>query len=775
VAEQGAPIARAVDRSFTDSILSMTRIESEAHPERKSILIDLAAVFLTDLPMMGYSLESEFRIPYRFDLRNSSFGTLKAFGRNVEFETRAHYAADRPPLPPILAPGATPPPTPPPPRNLADVRSMLLRFRYSISELPDTAYKPRIADDRVGHFFSQSSDFSDDAAYTTARRYINRWRLEKENPAAALSRPKQPIVFWMENTIPMKYRDAIREGALMWNRAFERIGFQDAIEVRQQPDTSDWDPADVRYNTIRWFTCTDCSFAIGPSRANPLTGELYDADIGFSENITRVIRQNVVELIDPLTWMSTEPAGRPVLSPWSAGKMQYACDLGAAAALNAQFGFEVLQVRGLEPNGPEADKYVNDFLRSISAHEVGHTLGLRHNFRASTIHSIEQVHNADLTRREGITGSVMDYIPANIALKGAQQGEYWQSTLGPYDYWAIEYAYKPINAATPQDELVELRRIASRVAERNLAYATDEDAGVRSEPFDMDPEVSRNDLGADPLQFYTNRVKLAEEIWGNMEQKLQKPGEGYQVLRRSFNAALGNFGTAIQLASKYVGGVHHYRDHVGDPGNRLPLQPVPGTKQKQALALLRSHLFAPKAFAFSPQLLSKLNNERFSDFSSPSFGGTRSDVPIHNVILSLQRSVLDRLYHPLVLGRILDSSIQPRPVNERFGLRDLFTGVQDSIWAEVRSPGQTLEMNSYRRSLQREHVRKMSGMVLRDAAVPEDARTMARQSLLTLRTQLRAAANQAGLRMSSEDRGHLTETIARIDEVLGANAQRTAF
>jgi hypothetical protein len=205
------------------------------------------------------------------------------------------------------------------------------------------------------------------------------------------------------------------------------------------------------------------------------------------------------------------------------------------------------------------------------------------------------------------------------------------------------------------------------------------------------------------------------------------------------------------------------------------LQPVPGTKQKQALALLRSHLFAPKAFAFSPQLLSKLNNERFSDFSSPSFGGTRSDVPIHNVILSLQRSVLDRLYHPLVLGRILDSSIQPRPVNERFGLRDLFTGVQDSIWAEVRSPGQTLEMNSYRRSLQREHVRKMSGMVLRDAAVPEDARTMARQSLLTLRTQLRAAANQAGLRMSSEDRGHLTETIARIDEVLGANAQRTAF
>ena len=114
------------------------------------------------------------------------------------------------------------------------------------------------------------------------------------------SKPKQPIVFWLENTIPVKYRDAVRDGALMWNKAFERIGFKDAIEVRQQPDDADWDPADVRYSTIRWFTATDAGFAIGPSRANPFTGEIYDADISFSEGMTRFVRREMIEEIQPV-------------------------------------------------------------------------------------------------------------------------------------------------------------------------------------------------------------------------------------------------------------------------------------------------------------------------------------------------------------------------------------------------------------------------------------------------------------------------------------------
>ncbi|MBI3668044.1 MAG: zinc-dependent metalloprotease [Acidobacteria bacterium] len=774
-AREGTPIRRAVDHSFSDSMLGLAKIESFPHPDRKSVLIDLGALLLTDAPLLSYALEEEFRIPYRFDAKNSTFGKLKGFERNTEIETIAHYAAERPPLPPLLPPGAPAPPMPPPPRNLPDIRSMILHLRYSLFELPPDGYRPRLADDRVGHFLEQAEDFTTDITHRPTRRYITRWRLEKLDPRAALSPPKQPIVYWLENTIPLQYRDAIRDGILLWNKAFERIGYKDAVVVKQQPDDADWDPADVRYSTVRWFTCTDCSFAVGPSITNPLTGEILDADIGFSEALTRFFRRELVEQIGPVSWSWDSEAPRPFLAPWSRRKAQYFCDLAEGATRDAQFAFDVLLARGLDPEGPEADKFVRDFLKEIAAHEVGHTLGLRHNFRASTIHTLEQAQNPELTAREGLTGSVMDYIPSNIARRGAKQGEYHQSTLGPYDYWAIEYAYKPIDAPTPEAELPELRKIAARSAEPLLAYATDEDAGINRVPLDMDPTVNRFDLGSDPLAYYAHRVKLAQEVWDRMEEKLERPGEGYQVLRRSFASALSQAGRSLYLASKYIGGVAQYRDHVGDPGGRIPLQPAPTAKQKEALQLLRSDLFDPQAFSFSPRLLNKLNTERFSDFTDPAAGLRRNDVPIHAMVLGLQKSVLDRLYHPVVMARVLDSEVKAASPADLFHLSDLFQGLQDSIWAETASPNAPLAINSYRRSLQREHLRKLIGLVLREAAVPEDSRTLARQGLTALRAQLQTALAKGDKKMPGDTRAHVAESIARIDETLKANMQRMAF
>lgn len=771
---QEGPMSRAVARSFSDSILGSTKIESLPHPERKSILIDLGALMLTDLPMLGYDLEATFRIQYRFDPKNSVFGSLKAFAQNVEIETLAHYATERPPLPPILAPGAPPPPLPPPPANLPDVRSMLFHLRYSISERPQTGYRPRLADDRVGHFVNSIEDYSDDNRYTTTKHLVNRWHLVKQDPSAALSPPKQPIVYWLENTIPIKYRDALRDGVLMWNKAFEKIGFKDAIVVKIQPDDADWDPGDVRYSTIRWFAgYPDPGFAQGPSRTDPGTGQIYDADIRFSEAMTRFVRREVSEQIYPAAaspWEYSFP--RTFVAPWSVANASYQCDFATGAVRDAEFAFDLLVARGMDPNGAEADRFIQNFLRQIAAHEVGHTLGLRHNFRASTIHTWDEAQDRSVTSRDGLTGSVMDYIPTNIAARGKQQGEYHQSTLGPYDYWAIEYAYKPIDAPTMEGEETELRKIASRAAEPQLAYDTDEDAGL-GPGLDMDPVVNRFDLGADPLKYYTNRISLGREILSNMEQRLERPGEGYQILRRSFNTAMGQTSQALFLASKYIGGVYHYRSHVGDPGNRVPFQPVPAETQKQALALLRDNLFAPNAFQFSPQLLNKLENERFINFNT--FTPGRQDVPIHAAVLGLQRQVLDRIFLPAVLSRIQDSELKVAPSVEPFTLGLLFTEVQDSIWAETKTPGISLNINSYRRSLQREHLRKMIGMVLRDAAVPEDARTLSRQSLVTLRGQLQRVVARPGLKTSLEVQAHLAESIARIDEALKGGMQRTAF
>jgi hypothetical protein len=271
-------------------------------------------------------------------------------------------------------------------------------------------------------------------------------------------------------------------------------------------------------------------------------------------------------------------------------------------------------------------------------------------------------------------------------------------------------------------------------------------------------------------------VKLADEVWANMETKLEKPGEGYQVLRRSFNVAFGQAGYSLVLASKYIGGVYHYRDHVGDPGNRLPFSPVPAAKQREALELLREYLFSPTAFQFSPQLLNKLASTRFTDFTDfLANARTRFDVPIHDMVLALQTGVLDRLYHPLVLSRILDSEVKAKAPEEAFSVGLLFAELQDSIWAETKAPGTALNIDSYRRSLQRAHLRKLIDMALRDAGVPEDAQMLARQNLIGLRSQLQAAVGKPGVKMTLETRVHLKESLSRIDDALKANMQRTAF
>lgn len=666
---------------------------------------------------------------------------------------------------------------PPPPRDLPDVRSLLVRFHYSFSELPPPGFRPRLADDRVGHFFTQVEDYSSDTNFETSKRYINHWRLEKQDPSAPLSPPKQPIVFWLENTIPVPYRDAIREGILLWNNAFERIGFQNAVVVKQQPDDADWDPADVRYSTIRWFTgYPEPGFAEGPSAVNPLTGEVFDADIRFDAGLTRFFRREKAEYIKPTgdSLLNSNPPMRPFLAPWHNGSTQF-CDLVQGSALDAEFSFDLLVARGMDPDGPDADQFIHDYLVEIAAHEVGHTLGLRHNFRASTIHTLEQASDSSLMEKQGLTGSVMDYIPTNIAPHGVKQGPYHQTVLGAYDYWAIEYAYKPIDAQSPEGELPQLEKIALRSAEPDLAFDTDEDAGIGGGAFDMDPLVNRFDYGTDPLQFYARRIVLAQEVWDNMQKKLEVQGEGYQVLRRSFDIALGQAGYSLYLSSKYIGGVYHYRGHVGDPGNRLPFEPVPAAQQKAALELLRKELFSPASFQFSPELLNKLASPRFSDWTDIDSMRTRFDVPIHEMVFGLQNRVLDRLYDPIVLNRLLDSEVKVSSSSDALTVGLLFNEIQDSIWAELKTPGQSVEINSYRRSLQRAHLRKLVAIALRTDSVPEDAQTMARENLTALRGQIRSAASKPGLKMSPETRAHLNESLTRIDDTLKANMQRTAF
>jgi hypothetical protein len=348
-----------------------------------------------------------------------------------------------------------------------DPRSLFMTLHYSLAKLPEQPMAPRKADGRVGYFTSNLSDYTDDLTRTPRQRYVNRWRLEKKDPAAALSEPVKPVTFWLDRSLPLKYRDSVTAGVLEWNKAFEAIGFKDAIRVEVQPDDASWDTLDFGRASLRWMTNANPAFgAIGPSHVDPRSGEILDADIGIESLSSRNLRalRSQVLAAPVAAELPTELAARGVRS------RSALCDYADQAAEQLGYAFDVLEARGdLDPSGPEAEKFVQAYIKDVTMHEVGHTLGLRHNFRSSRVYTEQQLSDPAFTTSHGIAGSVMEYSPINLSAPGVpldRRSTPFNPTLGPYDYWAIEYAYRPLPA---DEEDQQLKAIAARSAEPQAA------------------------------------------------------------------------------------------------------------------------------------------------------------------------------------------------------------------------------------------------------------------------------------------------------------------
>ncbi|HEX2010878.1 MAG TPA: zinc-dependent metalloprotease, partial [Roseateles sp.] len=753
VADAGSK--RAIEQAFSPSLLGASPVASAEHPERKSVLVD-AGFLLADIAGYSTRLEMAYRLPFAVDKANSYFEATRADAQISTLTARLHYATPRIPAPPLTPP---PMPVPTPPQATPDPRSMFISFVYNFAALPEAPMAVRQADPRLGHFAESFTDLGGDLKANPRLHYINRWRLEKKDPAASLSEPVKPITYWMDKNIPVKYRGAVEAGILEWNKAFEKIGFKNAVVAKQQPDDAAWDNMDAVHASIRWFVGADVGFAIGPSHKDPRSGEILDADIGMSDVFARGSRRMIVEDVG----MTSEQRLAQLTASWKNGKpaAEAFCNYAHEAAAEMDFALDLLEARGdIAPDSPEAEAFVQAVIKDTIMHEVGHTLGLKHNFKASTTITREQLKDKAFTDARGISGSVMDYNAYNLALKGEPQGNFNNTTLGAYDYWAIEYAYKPI---APEQEKAELAKIAARSTEPTLAYADDADAGGFG-PYDgMDPLANRFDLGDDPLAYYKKRLKLSQELWARVQERKPQVGDDPLRQRRALLAGFNQLYRAAELVGKYVGGMHAVRDLPGTTG-RPSFKPVEPAKQREALQFLASGLFSETSFRFKPELLSTLTLD-YNEWER----GVPLNVPA--TVARVQLVALDRLLSPNTATRMLDLPGYVEPVQRKglISLNEVYATLQGSVWSELRSGA---EIDRLRRNLQREHLKRLQTLLTRgSAALPPDALSLLRYNATQLQGELRAAAGKGG--QSVETRAHLAESLTTLTEALRATMQRS--
>ncbi|MGD8341583.1 MAG: zinc-dependent metalloprotease, partial [Gammaproteobacteria bacterium] len=564
-------ISRAADANISHAVAADVEIEAE-NEDDGTILIDANNLFLTEafnavapLPNPERPAHESFRIG-SLDSSKTKIREIRNYPENTDVIVEYVYKNEQA----YVGGGA----------EVTDARFVSLLVQHSLIEAPENNFEPRFDDPRVGYFTDRVTDLSS-TDLTPYRDSIHRWNLVKRDPSAAISEPVEPIVYWIENTTPVELRPIIEAAALRWNEAFESAGFRNAIEVRVQPDDADWDAGDLRYNVIRWTSSPNPPFSgYGPSFADPRTGQMLGADIMLEH---AVIGSNLREatVLGEATLAENELSLDPTVC--MAGSVAHQEMLFASAALEA-----------LGADGEEQERLLEEFIHFLVLHEIGHTLGLNHNFRASHLHGLDAIFDPDATYPVGLHGSVMDYPAVPFALPGETHGQFYTTRPGPYDHWAINFGYSEA-LADPADEVARLDTILSRSTEPALAFGNDAD-DMRSPGKAIDPRAMIYDLTSDPIGFAGHQIDVVNEAVAGFSDRLLQDGDSYQKLLNAFSLAANRYGRAAAVASRFIGGVYVDRAMVNQAGARDPLTPVSLEDQLRAMQLLRDTVFAPDAF-----------------------------------------------------------------------------------------------------------------------------------------------------------------------------------
>ena len=703
---------------------------------------------------------------------------------------------------------------------------------YSIANIPSrSSYKPRMADDRVGYFTTSVKDLGDPSADSPWKRYINRWNLEKADPNLKLSPPKEPIIFYIEHTVPVRYRRWVRDGLLEWNKAFEEVGFDNAIIVYQQDKTTgthmDKDPEDARYNFLCW-TNADMGFAIGPSRANPKTGEILDADIvidegfisGWVDTWNRSIPHDSVESFgtETIEWLASRPQYDPrvLLSPRheqrsvareiaeryanlkdqglrgmhpshdGIGKLVAgagpdgeaiestehavtACTNASRKAFDVGFmrmNADLLGLIGpkLGPDGGQTldgvpEEFIGPLVKDLIMHEVGHTLGLRHNFKGSQLVSYKEMNSEGF---EGPTSSsIMDYLPVNIAFgDDVVQGPWTTNTIGPYDMWAIAYGYAPGDTT----------EILARSNEPALRYATDEDT---SGP---DPMARRFDNAENPLDYADAQIAMVAELRGRIIDEMVEDGEGWAKARRAYEMLLRKHRGAIGIASNWIGGSTVNRVKKGMDLD--PIESIPAAQQRRALTCVLDNTMPDAAYGLTPELLRKMTVEKWFDDGGIRDAQRDATYPIHSSIAGVQRSALTQVLNPSTLNRVYDNEFRAGADEDVLTVPEVMDMVKASVWTELgdrpdgRKTASDPHVSSLRRNLQRSHLDRLVDLAGENngfGASSTAVGSLARAQLRELEDEISEVLSRDGNRLDPYTTAHLADARAIIDRVLNSD------
>lgn len=729
--DPNSALSRAADANISDAILAVQDIVAEDE-ESGTILIKADDIFLNEslqqikaAPDPDPNAEKTFELGELSETKNKIY-EVRTYPENINIFVDYVYEN---PAPFILGQG-----------DVTDSRFVSVRVQHSFVKMPDNGYKPRIDDPRVGYFMQYITDLTTHSP-TPYRDLIMRWDLRKKDADADLSEPIDPIVWWIENTTPVEHRDTIREAALAWNQSFEKAGFKNAVQVHIQPDDADWDAGDIRYNVLRWASSPQPPFGgYGPAFTNPRTGQILGADI-MLEHVFLTNRVRLEDILDDIAGGGTSKA--------IAGRSMY-CSRGHSLQLSNMFGVQALRSTGA--GGERQAQLLDEGLRSLILHEIGHTIGLNHNMRASQAFTIDELFDDEFVTENGLTGSVMDYAPVNLAPPGRDQTGFYDVKPGPYDDWAIEFGYSP--ALDGADGEARRAALLNRSTESQLVFGNDAD-DMRAPGAGIDPRVNIGDISSDAITYATDRLALVDEIMGGLRDKAETDGESFQELHNAYLVMAREFSVAARTISRYIGGVHVNRAMVGQPGATIPFVPVALHDQERAMAALRQNVFAPDAFSGSADLYSHLRQQRrYFDFY-----GLTEDPKLHEIVLAVHKSVLDHLLHPVVLRRISDS--------RQYGNEYPLGSVAEDLTNAIFSDDMPRSVNTYRQNLQLEYVNRLIAMVSGETKAQFDylSQSTALHNLRQIEIALKANRG-----VDAETRAHRANILYTIERGLRSEA-----